>query len=338
MQNSILLNKLINFVKSLSNEDFSSLVKIYNTYKQSDYYEPDFLPDDFIKKMQVANATKRYDVETTNNLANETIEKFVLVSKFYSDEIRKINLIIQNNEILKKINGAKIICYGETGTGKATLINKIISDNPSIKYAKEVNLTELVSYKMGQTQLNLLKLSRELAKTQEKTIIFIDELDSIINKRLNSDLGEHSRIVATFLKFIDELPENVILFAATNHLSLIDEAVVRRSNIQLETHPLYIDEFLELLPLIGFKLEKGKKATMKSIFKNRSFTFADFVAIQTELIIIDYIEKERKPEFWIIFIKKFIGANILENLEHVEWSLRDKIMLKKHKIIDLNNF
>jgi len=186
-----------------------------------------------------------------------------------------VNYILQNDNLINKIGGVKILFYGPTGTGKTTIVNEIIQINSNIKY-KIINFTNLVSSKMGQTQINLINLAEELNQEKEKMIIFLDELDSIVTSRQNSDLGEHSRIIATFIKFLDILSNQIIFISATNLINNIDDAILRRFTIKFDTKLFDLEKFLYFLKQDKFLISKQRENFLKNhLVENDKFSFSD---------------------------------------------------------------
>src|SRR5690606_38249571 len=70
----------------------------------------------------------------------------------------------------------------------------------------------------------------------DKAVLFLDEFDHIGVARDfdEKDVGEMRRLVNTLIELIDYLPEEVIMVAATNHLDLIDSALLRRFEVRME--------------------------------------------------------------------------------------------------------
>jgi SpoVK/Ycf46/Vps4 family AAA+-type ATPase len=68
-------------------------------------------------------------------------------------------------------------------------------------------------------------------------VLLLDEFDSIAKHRDDErDVGELKRLVTVLLQAIDEWPSTSLLVAATNHPELLDSAVWRRFDLQLDFH------------------------------------------------------------------------------------------------------
>lgn len=66
-------------------------------------------------------------------------------------------------------------------------------------------------------------------------ILLLDEFDAIAKRRDDEhDVGELKRLVTVLLQAIDEWPSTSLLVAATNHPELLDPAVWRRFDLQID--------------------------------------------------------------------------------------------------------
>ncbi len=126
----------------------------------------------------------------------------------------------------------KILLYGKTGCGK-TMTAKAIARTLKKKIIL-VNLATIISSRLGETAKNIADLFKK-AKI-ENAVLFFDEFDSLgkIRDYEEKDSGEMKRVVNVLLQQIDYLPAEVILIAATNLKASIDEAIMRRFELQLK--------------------------------------------------------------------------------------------------------
>lgn len=256
-------------------------------------------------------ATKDYVLSATS-VANGSI-----IEKLYEDEIDKISHILNNEELLEKINGLKIMFHGDTGTGKTSLVKKIANLNQNISI-EDMNIEKLVSPKLGQTQINLIELANKLNAENKgkKIIIFFDEIDSIINNRTeDNDVAEHSRIVSTFIKFMDMLDKNIIVFAATNLIKKIDIAIQRRFNIIVPGKKFSAKEFVEY-----FNFENSGNPISIRLFNSTiketdaSFSLSELNAFQEHLVIEESLRGKVEPlSMLIVYFKDKIKVDS-ENL------------------------
>lgn len=255
-----------------------------------------------------AYATKNNHISTTSIKKNDT-----LIGIIYEREIRKINLLLDDNEIVKQLNGLRILFYGGTGTGKTSVIEKIISENKIKKI--QIKASELINSRMGQTQLNLFNKSVMLNEMNGKVILFIDELDSIIMSRTyQNDSAEHSRIVASFLNFLDGLNNNIIVIAATNVIQSIDTAVERRFDIKIEGKYFDFDKFMKMLKSeTKISISTFETNLLKKGFIEKKFSISELKSFQNHLLI----EAKMKTTFTVFgnfvdFFSDKIDLNIMD--------------------------
>ncbi|HUG45734.1 MAG TPA: CDC48 family AAA ATPase [Sphingomicrobium sp.] len=120
------------------------------------------------------------------------------------------------------------LLYGAPGTGKTLLAKATARESESNFIATKSS--DLLSKWYGESEQQIARLFAR-ARQVAPTIIFIDEIDSLVPAR-GGGLGEPQvteRVVNTILSEMDGLEElnNVVLIGATNRPSLIDPALLR---------------------------------------------------------------------------------------------------------------
>ena len=125
----------------------------------------------------------------------------------------------------------KLLFYGPSGCGKTMMAHAL---------AKElgcgiivVNLSTIVSSKLGESAKNITTLFQKA--TQQKSILFLDEFDSLgaMRNMESKESGEMRRVVNTLIQSLDYLHKDTILIAATNEISLLDQALLRRFQLKI---------------------------------------------------------------------------------------------------------
>jgi SpoVK/Ycf46/Vps4 family AAA+-type ATPase len=86
---------------------------------------------------------------------------------------------------------------------------------------------------LGRTGNNIRVVLDYAAKSP--AILLLDEFDAVAKRRDdNAEIGELKRLVTVLVQAIDEWPSNSLLVAATNHPELLDPAVWRRFDRNVE--------------------------------------------------------------------------------------------------------
>lgn len=175
----------------------------------------------------------------------------------------------------------KLFLYGKTGCGK-TMTAKALANRLNKKIFI-VNLSSIVSSKLGETAKNLASLFRNVKHKQ--AVLFFDEFDSLgsIRDYDNNDTSEMKRVVNTILQLIDDFPDDAILIGATNQIQLIDEAILRRFDLKLEfANPsdetldafyqdllgVYPEEYRNIQPQYGISFAEAKTLVIDKVKRN----------------------------------------------------------------------
>jgi transitional endoplasmic reticulum ATPase len=148
------------------------------------------------------------------------------------DRLREgVELPLKHPEAFRRlgIRPAKgFLLYGPPGTGK-TLLAKATARESEANFIATKS-SDLLSKWYGESEQQIARLFAR-ARQVAPTIIFIDELDSLVPAR-GAGLGEPQvteRVVNTILAEMDGLEElnNVVVIGATNRPNLIDPALLR---------------------------------------------------------------------------------------------------------------
>ncbi|WP_010182984.1 AAA family ATPase [Aquimarina agarilytica] len=211
--------------------------------------------------------SRQNEKEVSDLFIDKLKSDYRLENLVVSSEVKNelIHFIKENNsvELLQKFDlpvSNKLLLHGPSGCGK-TLASYVIAGEIN-KQMYVVNLGAIVSSKLGETSKNLAKVFRKAS--QEESIIFIDEFDSIGKIRdYNQDHGEMKRVVNTILQLFDYLPQSSIVIAATNQENMLDDALLRRFDVNLE---FSLPNKVQIEELILLTLKKGNfKSPSKTI-------------------------------------------------------------------------
>lgn len=172
----------------------------------------------------------------------------------------------------------KVFLFGHTGCGKTTTAKAIAQALD--KKIIILNLGNIVSSRLGETAKNITDVFKKAIR--EKAVLFLDEFDSIgkLRDHDDKDSAEMKRLVNTVIQLIDELPNDTLLVAATNHSKVIDTALLRRFQLKLkfelpneEQLNVYYDSLLKQFPeefrnvehIYGISYAEAKDITFRAI-------------------------------------------------------------------------
>jgi transitional endoplasmic reticulum ATPase len=155
-----------------------------------------------------------------------------------------------------------ILLHGSPGTGK-TLLAKALAHESQVNFIS-VKGPELMSKYVGESERGIRDVFRK-AKQAAPTILFFDEIDSLVPRRgSGGDSMVTERVISQFLTEMDGLEElkGVLVLAATNRMDLVDSALLRpgRFDLLLEL-PLPDEKAREVI----FRIHLNEKPLAKDL-------------------------------------------------------------------------
>jgi transitional endoplasmic reticulum ATPase len=151
------------------------------------------------------------------------------------DTKRKLQLIeqvIENPQVVRQLGitpPSGILMFGPPGTGKTTIARVLASETEASFFS--VNAADIFSKWLGESEQRVKELFAR-ARARVPAIIFIDEIDSITERRGEGDSGGdrvRNAVVNMFLAEMDGLDSStrVFVIGASNRPELLDEALLR---------------------------------------------------------------------------------------------------------------
>ncbi|KAJ2668097.1 putative 26S proteasome subunit yta6 [Coemansia sp. RSA 1085] len=122
-----------------------------------------------------------------------------------------------------------LLLFGPPGTGK-TLIGKCIASQAGATFFN-ISASSLTSKWIGEGE-KMVRALFAVARVRQPTVIFIDEIDSLLTQRTDGEQEATRRIKTEFLVQLDgcgtSTEDRIILLGATNRPQELDEAARRR--------------------------------------------------------------------------------------------------------------
>ncbi|EYU19674.1 hypothetical protein ABFS82_06G098500 [Erythranthe guttata] len=153
-----------------------------------------------------------------------------------------------------------VLLYGPPGTGKTMLAKAIAKESGAVFF--NLRISNLMAKWFGDAE-KLVAAVFTLAHKLQPAIIFIDEVDSFLGQRKSSDHYVISMMKTEFLSLWDGFNTNknarVMVLAATNRPSELDEAILRRLPRAFEIGMPDLKARVAILKVIlnGEKVEDG---------------------------------------------------------------------------------
>jgi transitional endoplasmic reticulum ATPase len=196
-----------------------------------------------------------------------------------------------------------ILLYGKPGTGK-TLLAKAVANESGVNFIP-IKGPQLISRYVGESERGVRETFRT-AKHAAPTILFFDEIDSIVPKRGSSSTDAHvtERVISQFLTEMDGIEElkGVVVLAATNRLDLVDPAILRSGRFDLIFElPLPDEKTREQIFAIHARNKPlGKDVDLKKLAKEtdgRTGSDIEFVCRKASMFAVrEYIERNSGKE------------------------------------------
>lgn len=188
--------------------------------------------------------------------------------------------------------GRGTLClYGPPGTGKtefAHLVADALGRELIVRRA-----SDLKSKWVGETESRIAATFNEI--DPERTVLLIDEIDSFLRDRRRAEKSWEVSEVNELLQQMEDYPG--IFIAATNLMSQIDEAALRRFDFKLAFQPLQVSQRLKLFAREALGDEMGEVPAVLAdrIARLEGLTTGDFANVVRQYVLLE--ETLAPPEF-----------------------------------------
>lgn len=224
------IDKMANDIEKFIHEDFDIIGKY-----------PNIIINPNRKQKQASQKNK--------NLSNHKFEDVVGMDKV-KDKLYDIIDQFKNEEKYKAWHIKPIraiLLYGSPGTGK-TYISEALANEIDATFIQK-NISDILQKYIGESEKQIKNLFEDAREREGKTVIFIDEIDSIAKKRNSSETSEARNSVLNELlsQMSSQNNEKIFLIFATNALNLLDSAFLRSGRVDFKIE----------VPLPDFNARKG---------------------------------------------------------------------------------
>ena len=194
-----------------------------------------------------------HDIDNENpkqkNLSNHKFKDVVGMDKV-KDKLYDIIDQFKNEEKYKAWHIKPIraiLLYGAPGTGK-TYISEALANEIDATFIQK-NISDILQKYIGESEKQIRDLFEDARKREGKTVIFIDEIDSIAKKRNSSETSEGRNSVLNELlsQMSSQNNEKIFLIFATNTIHLLDSAFLRSGRVDFKIE----------VPLPDYNARKG---------------------------------------------------------------------------------
>jgi Holliday junction resolvasome RuvABC ATP-dependent DNA helicase subunit len=215
--------------------------------------------------------SEAFNVESMYHLTKVTTDKTKLQDLIYPENVQQDLLLVE--KLVKGNNNLSAFIHGSPGVGKTSYILRLAEQTNAIVLAPS---GDILSKWFGQSESNLKMMFNEYRdirkKTEKPVILFIDEADGLLAKRMennsdNSVIGTLNTLQTILLKEIENF-DGVLICCSNFNLSHFDPAYHRRFDFQIEisTTPDQLQHMLR---------ERGKEHNIElpdSLIKQISLT------------------------------------------------------------------
>lgn len=239
--------------------------------------------DTFIKRENIKYPGGLKDVAGMEQLKKELQENIINPLKpEFADKYSKNGLNL--------ING--FLFYGEPGNGKTFIAKALANETklPMYKVDKSTTGTPLKDEGVKMMTKIFNQLAKKYEKTSERSIVFMDEIDTMMPKRDGSNGTSKNEEINTMLQLMDNAAERgIIVIGATNKLNDLDDAAVRPGRldkqIEIPTPDLKAREGIIKLKLNNKPIAQGitdeNINTLAKITSGYSSSEVNYVTEQT---------------------------------------------------------
>lgn len=304
-----------------------------NIHNANEEYDP-ILDDERLKNID-KNIAQRILNEVVHRKANTTWDEIAGLENVKQAVNEIVIYPMQNPDLFQGLlSPAKgLLLFGPPGTGK-TLIGKCIACESGATFFA-ISASSLTSKWVGEGE-KMVRAMFAVARCMQPSVVFIDEIDSLLTQRVDGEHDSSRRLKTEFLVQFDGVStsndDRLLIIGATNRPQELDEAARRRFTKRIYI-PLPDDKARS--QIIETQMSKGKSALLEEDIsyiasKTEGYSGADMTTLCKEAAMCavraiirarggakDIAKDEMPPisrldfEMALKFVKASVGGNDL---------------------------
>ncbi|KAI3852531.1 hypothetical protein MKX03_033280 [Papaver bracteatum] len=204
-----------------------------------------------------------------------------------------------------------LLLFGPPGNGKTMLAKAVASECAATFF--NISASSLTSKWVGEAE-KLVRTLFEVAISRQPSVIFMDEIDSIMSTRLANENDASRRLKSEFLIQFDGVTSNsndlVIVIGATNKPQELDDAVLRRLvkriNVPLPDESVRRTLFKNKLKGPAFSIPGGDLERL--VKETEGYSGSDLQALCKEAAMMPI--KELGSKFWTVEANQNTTSNL----------------------------
>lgn len=241
---NVLVSKSPRNISSNDNKTVSSKTNEKEKEKEKKTI-PDELRERIISEIIDLKPNVKFDDVIGLSLAKQTLKEIIILPSIRPDLFTGLRSPPRG-----------LLLFGPPGTGK-TMIAKAVATECNCTFFN-ISASSLTSKYVGESE-KLVRALFDLAYEKQPSVVFIDEIESILSKRNDNDNEASKRLKTEFLIQFDGVGSNrtakVLIIGATNRPMELDSAVIRRLPKRIYIGAFDKKERFEFLKIIMKKQE-----------------------------------------------------------------------------------
>ncbi|XP_023018142.1 spastin isoform X2 [Leptinotarsa decemlineata] len=230
-----------------------------------------------------------------------------------------------------------LLLFGPPGNGKTLLARAVATECRATFFS--ISAASLTSKYVGDGE-KMVRALFAIARELQPSIIFIDEVDSLLSERSNNEHEASRRLKTEFLVEFDGLPSNpenekVLVMAATNRPQELDEAALRRFPKRVYVTLPDLDTRAKLLKKLLSK--QGCKLTSQELIRLATLTDgysgSDLTALAKDAALgpIRELQPEQVKQMDPNSIRSITIADFLDSLKRIRRSVSPQSLVAYEK-------